>query len=323
MLTEKIAPRELHLTREYSGGPPGPSLRSRCRARDACAGEQGGASPGVHPTRRCAHWRICSRNGGSKPPRWSRRMAGPWAASASRICWRPAGTAPPRNTTGPGRCSPPDSRHRGPHEAVTTGSAPTCRHRITLPPPAAVSLRHLADRHESPNEATSRHTGVAATSPRPGNASAREQAMTQTTSGPVSAPTVTTPRFPGQQVVINGNGAVAQVMGHVCGGVIGYPITPSTEISELYEAFRAERRHQRLGQAPVLLRARRRAFGPVRRARRRAHRRPVHLQRLVEPGHPLRHGVALRHRRQEDRRFRASGRRARRLQALAQRHGRP
>ena len=28
-------------------------------------------------------------------------------------------------------------------------------------------------------------------------------------------------------------------MGHVCGGVIGYPITPSTEISELYEAFRA------------------------------------------------------------------------------------
>ncbi|MEN8179926.1 MAG: 2-oxoacid:acceptor oxidoreductase family protein [Pseudomonadota bacterium] len=28
-------------------------------------------------------------------------------------------------------------------------------------------------------------------------------------------------------------------MGHVCGGVIGYPITPSTEISELFEAFRA------------------------------------------------------------------------------------
>jgi pyruvate-ferredoxin/flavodoxin oxidoreductase len=32
---------------------------------------------------------------------------------------------------------------------------------------------------------------------------------------------------------------VAEIMGHVCGGVIGYPITPSTEISELYEAFRA------------------------------------------------------------------------------------
>jgi pyruvate-ferredoxin/flavodoxin oxidoreductase len=29
-------------------------------------------------------------------------------------------------------------------------------------------------------------------------------------------------------------------MRHVCGGVIGYPITPSTEISELYEAARAE-----------------------------------------------------------------------------------
>ena len=46
-------------------------------------------------------------------------------------------------------------------------------------------------------------------------------------------------RFPGVPTVIHGNGAVAEVMGHVCGGVIGYPITPSTEISELYEAFRA------------------------------------------------------------------------------------
>src|SRR5271166_4117308 len=47
------------------------------------------------------------------------------------------------------------------------------------------------------------------------------------------------PKYPGIPSVIHGNGAVAQVMGHVCGGVIGYPITPSTEISELYEAFRA------------------------------------------------------------------------------------
>ncbi|EJW09392.1 Putative oxidoreductase, Fe-S subunit [Rhodovulum sp. PH10] len=46
-------------------------------------------------------------------------------------------------------------------------------------------------------------------------------------------------KYPGNPTVINGNGAVAQVMGHVCGGVIGYPITPSTEISELYEAFRS------------------------------------------------------------------------------------
>jgi len=47
-------------------------------------------------------------------------------------------------------------------------------------------------------------------------------------------------KYPGIPTVINGNGAVAHVMGQVCGGVIGYPITPSTEISEIYEAFRAE-----------------------------------------------------------------------------------
>ncbi|WP_114007823.1 2-oxoacid:acceptor oxidoreductase family protein [Cohaesibacter intestini] len=47
------------------------------------------------------------------------------------------------------------------------------------------------------------------------------------------------PVFPGISTVIHGNGAIAQVMGQVCGGVIGYPITPSTEIAELYEAFRA------------------------------------------------------------------------------------
>ena len=46
-------------------------------------------------------------------------------------------------------------------------------------------------------------------------------------------------KYPGIPSVIHGNGAVAHVMGHVCGGVIGYPITPSTEISEIYEAFRA------------------------------------------------------------------------------------
>lgn len=46
-------------------------------------------------------------------------------------------------------------------------------------------------------------------------------------------------KYPGMPSVIHGNGAVAQVMGQVCGGVIGYPITPSTEISEIYEAFRA------------------------------------------------------------------------------------
>ncbi len=48
------------------------------------------------------------------------------------------------------------------------------------------------------------------------------------------------PKYPGTPAVINGNGAVAYVMRHVCGGVIGYPITPSTEISEIFEAARAE-----------------------------------------------------------------------------------
>ncbi len=47
-------------------------------------------------------------------------------------------------------------------------------------------------------------------------------------------------KYPGIASVIHGNGAVAHVMNHVCGGVIGYPITPSTEIAEIYEAFRAE-----------------------------------------------------------------------------------
>ena len=46
-------------------------------------------------------------------------------------------------------------------------------------------------------------------------------------------------KYPGVPSVIHGNGAVAEVMSQVCGGVIGYPITPSTEISEIYEAFRA------------------------------------------------------------------------------------
>jgi pyruvate-ferredoxin/flavodoxin oxidoreductase len=47
-------------------------------------------------------------------------------------------------------------------------------------------------------------------------------------------------KYPGIETVIHGNGAIAHVMGHVCGGVIGYPITPSTEISELFEFYRAK-----------------------------------------------------------------------------------
>ena len=41
--------------------------------------------------------------------------------------------------------------------------------------------------------------------------------------------------FPGIESVMQGNGAVAHVIEHVCDGVIGYPITPSIEISEIYE----------------------------------------------------------------------------------------
>ncbi len=56
--------------------------------------------------------------------------------------------------------------------------------------------------------------------------------------------------YPGLKTVIHGNGAVAHVMDYVCGGVIGYPITPSTEISELYEAFRAQGGCNVWGQHP-------------------------------------------------------------------------
>ena len=48
------------------------------------------------------------------------------------------------------------------------------------------------------------------------------------------------PKYPGVETVINGNGAVATVMQRVCDGVIGYPITPSTEISELFEEARSQ-----------------------------------------------------------------------------------
>ena len=46
-------------------------------------------------------------------------------------------------------------------------------------------------------------------------------------------------KYPGIAEVTNGNAAVAHVMSQVCGGVIGYPTTPSTEIAELFEAARA------------------------------------------------------------------------------------
>jgi len=61
------------------------------------------------------------------------------------------------------------------------------------------------------------------------------------------------PKYPGVPEVINGNGAVAYVMKHVCGGVIGYPITPSTEISETFEFFRAEGQMNVWGKHPFFV----------------------------------------------------------------------
>ncbi|HRA05227.1 MAG TPA: 2-oxoacid:acceptor oxidoreductase family protein [Propionicimonas sp.] len=60
-------------------------------------------------------------------------------------------------------------------------------------------------------------------------------------------------KFPGVPEVINGNGAVAYVMKQVCGGVIGYPITPSTEISEIFEAARAEGQLNVWGKHPFFV----------------------------------------------------------------------
>ncbi|NYI42024.1 2-oxoacid:acceptor oxidoreductase family protein [Demequina lutea] len=61
------------------------------------------------------------------------------------------------------------------------------------------------------------------------------------------------PQYPGLPAVINGNGAVAHVMKHVCGGVIGYPITPSTEIAELFEQARAEGQLNVWGKHPFFV----------------------------------------------------------------------
>ncbi|MDR0436417.1 MAG: 2-oxoacid:acceptor oxidoreductase family protein, partial [Propionibacteriaceae bacterium] len=64
---------------------------------------------------------------------------------------------------------------------------------------------------------------------------------------------MSTPKYPGLPEVINGNGAVAHVMKHVCGGVIGYPITPSTEIAENFEAARAEGQLNVWGKHPFFV----------------------------------------------------------------------
>ena len=74
-----------------------------------------------------------------------------------------------------------------------------------------------------------------------------------TKAAPSRNPQGSSPKYPGLPEVINGNGAVAHVMKHVCGGVIGYPITPSTEISETFEAFRAEGQINVWGKHPFFV----------------------------------------------------------------------
>ncbi|MDR2895549.1 MAG: 2-oxoacid:acceptor oxidoreductase family protein [Propionibacteriaceae bacterium] len=61
--------------------------------------------------------------------------------------------------------------------------------------------------------------------------------------------------YPGVPDVINGNGAVAYVMKQVCGGVIGYPITPSTEIAEIFEAGKADGQINVFGRHPFFVEA--------------------------------------------------------------------
>ena len=78
--------------------------------------------------------------------------------------------------------------------------------------------------------------------------------MTDTSKPPANeSKRASTPKYPGLPEVINGNGAVAYVMKYVCGGVIGYPITPSTEISETFEAFRAEGQINVWGKHPFFV----------------------------------------------------------------------
>lgn len=75
---------------------------------------------------------------------------------------------------------------------------------------------------------------------RPARVDRADPALPPAPSSPPDDAMTATPPYPGIPTVLHGNAAVAHVMKHVCGGVIGYPITPSTEIAELFEAARAD-----------------------------------------------------------------------------------
>ena len=130
-------------------------------------------------------------------------------------------------------------------------------------------------------------------------------------------------KYPGIPTVIHGNGAVAQVMGHVCGGVIGYPITPSTEIAEIYEAFRSAGGCNVWGKHPFFFEpegehsAQSGALGAALTGGKFVSNASSSQGILYALEFALRDGW------QESRRLRAAGRRARRIEAFAQRDGRP
>ena len=109
--------------------------------------------------------------------------------------------------------------------------------------------------------------------------------------------------FPGIESLIYGNGLVAHLMVPLCDGVIGYPITPSTEISEIYEAYRASGGINVWDRRPFFFEpegehsAQSGAMGAALTGGK------IHFQRLFEPGHPLWIGIPFCYGRKEDWRF--------------------
>jgi len=127
-------------------------------------------------------------------------------------------------------------------------------------------------------------------------------------------------RYPGIPASSTATAPVAEVMGHVCGGVIGLSDhAVDGDIGNL-RGVSVSGGRQRLGQASVLFRAGRRTSAHERRARRGATGANTSSNASSEPRAPsVRAGIPLRHRRQEG--SAASwlrDRGPRRLQALAQ-----
>src|SRR4029079_1710770 len=110
------------------------------------------------------------------------------------------------------------------------------------------------DLQRSPSSVV-RPAGTTSSSPRVGAVMERSARTSPLLAPRTRTVTADQPKYPGLPDVINGNGAVAHVMKHVCGGVTGYPITPSTEISETFEAARAEGQLNVWGKHPFFVEA--------------------------------------------------------------------